>query len=537
VRSRLVELRRARCVALGALAVGLEAAFAPAFAQDATLELRGATETLADVAPPLAPPWPPSPPSPLSPPAIPATPDAASPPPVIAPPVDGRDNPNAKPKPKSTKADGAKLPALKPYPGAQRLGLRGGPPDPQATTPAPTVAAQPAPAVAAQPTPQRRKPAPDDKPFDPVGVAVGDLKLTPYVEEDGGWASNPGQTAGPHRGSAFETTEAGVSLQSDWSHSDLHGQLKGAYTDYFDAPNDDSPTSSGTLDGRYDASRDLSFDAEGRFNLSEQTLTSLGLGSGTGSTALALVSTYGATLGGAQKFGDLTLALHATLDRTTYANAGTADLASDDFNDWGLRGRVSYRLSEAVSPFVELGVDARRYDSMFDYSGYERNSDGWSAVAGATLAFTRLLTGEASFGYGARAYDDPRLPNFGAPLVDASLIWSATPLTTVTAKAQTTLADSVTAGASGVKSQTVSLDVAHELTRAVTLGATASWAGEDYVGIAQRDSTTTYGLRAEYHVSRELVLKASVSRQLYDSNLANSNYVADVFMLGLKLQR
>jgi hypothetical protein len=329
----------------------------------------------------------------------------------------------------------------------------------------------------------------------------------------------------------------GVALQSDWSRSDLHGQLKGAYTDYFDDPAANTPTANGTLDGRYDASRDLSFDAEGRFNVSEQTLTSLGLGSGTGTTAHPLVATYGATLGGAQKFGDLTLALHATLDRTTYANAGTDDLASDDFNDWGLRGRVSYRLSEAVSPFVELGADTRRYDSAIDYNGYDRNSDGWQAVAGATLAFTRQLTGEASFGYGARAYVDPRLQNFGGPVIDASLIWSATPLTTVTAKAQTTLGDSVAAGDSGVMTRSYSLDVAHELTRAFTLGATASWSGENFVGVAQRDSTTTYGLRAEYHVSRELVLKASASRQIYDSSAANSNYVADVFMLGLKLQR
>jgi hypothetical protein len=33
------------------------------------------------------------------------------------------------------------------------------------------------------------------------------------------------------------------------------------------------------------------------------------------------------------------------------------------------------------------------------------------------------------------------------------------------------------------------------------------------------------------------VLKASASRQIYDSNAPKSNYVADVFMLGLKLQR
>jgi hypothetical protein len=107
----------------------------------------------------------------------------------------------------------------------------------------------------------------------------------------------------------------------------------------------------------------------------------------------------------------------------------------------------------------------------------------------------------------------------------------------VTAKAQTTLGDSVAAGASGVLTRAYSLDVAHELTRAFMLGATASWSGETYIGVTQRDSTTTYGLRAEYHVSRELTLKASASRQIYDSNVANSNYIADVFMLGLKLQR
>ncbi len=516
MRSRPVELRRV-CCALGALAVGFGGALAPAHAQEASLGLRG--ETVADAATPLAQP------API------ATPDANVPA-TIAPPVAGApaDGANAKANANAVKTDGTKLPPLKPYPGAQRLGLRGGAADnPQAKTPPPT--------VAALPTPPRRKPKPDDKPFDPVGIWLGDLKLTPYVEEDGGWASNPDQTAGAHRGSAFETTEVGAALQSDWSRSELRGEIKGAYTDYFDDPNANTPTGSGTLDGRYDVSRDLSFDAEGRFAVSEQTLSSLGLGSGSGTTAHPLVSTLGATLGGAQKFGDLTLALHATFDRTVYQSVGGDDLASDDFDDWGLRGRVSYRLTDAVSPFVEVGADTRRYDSQVDYSGYDRNSDGWTAVAGATLAFTRQLTGEASFGYGARAYDDPRLENFGGPLLDASLAWSATPLTTVTAKAQTTLGDAVVAGASGALSRTFSLDVAHELTHAFTLGATASWTGADYVGIPQRDSTASYGLRAEYHLSRALALKASASRQIYNSTVANSNYVADVFQLGLKLQR
>ena len=209
MRSRLVELRRARWVALGALAVGLGGAFAPALAQDAELGLRGATETLADAASPLAQA------APIQ------TPDAATSAPAIAPPVDGAADANAKPSRSRPRSIATKLPPLKPYPGAQRLGLRGGPADPQAKTPAPT--------VAAQPMPQRRKAAADDKPFDPIGVRVGDLKLTPYVEEDGGWASNPDQIAGPHRGSALRDDRSGrraaIRLVAQRSARPVEGRL------------------------------------------------------------------------------------------------------------------------------------------------------------------------------------------------------------------------------------------------------------------------------------------------------------------------
>jgi len=124
-----------------------------------------------------------------------------------------------------------------------------------------------------------------------------------------------------------------------------------------------------------------------------------------------------------------------------------------------------------------------------------------------------------------------------APLIDASLIWSATPLTTLTAKAQTSLADTMTPGASGAVTRAFSLDVAHALTRSVTLGASAGYATDDYVGAALHDATASFGLRAEYHLSRDLVLKATATRQQYSSSAPNSNYIANVFMLGLRLQR
>ena len=107
----------------------------------------------------------------------------------------------------------------------------------------------------------------------------------------------------------------------------------------------------------------------------------------------------------------------------------------------------------------------------------------------------------------------------------------------MTAKAQTTLGDAVIAGASGAVTRTYSLDVAHELTRAVTLGATASWTGDDYVGVAQRDSNDD--ARAARRISHLARSGAQGERQpaALCFERPNSNYVADVFMLGLRLQR
>jgi hypothetical protein len=443
-----------------------------------------------------------------------------------------------------TKKDAAALPALQPYRGAQRLGLRGGPVDVdpaksglpgEVPTPSPTIAAIPV-------APPLRKIPIEDNPYDPLGLRLGDINLKPYLEEDGGWASNPAQISGPPKGSTFETTEVGAALQSDWSRSDLHGQLKAGYTDYFQEPVLSAPYGSGTLDGRYDVSKDLSFDAEGRFAIAQESETSLGLGS-TGSGAispLTTVTTYGATAGGAQKFGDLTLGLHGTYDRTDYQSVvlpGAGNLALDDNNDWGLLARASYRLSAAISPFVELGVDRRIYDSVSDSSGYDRDSNGETAKVGATVAFSKMLTGEASVGYGERQYQDPRLANAHAPLVNGSLAWSVTPLTTITLKAQSALADAVLAGASADVTHSYTIEVSHDLTRQITLGASAGYATDRYIGTSLADSTTTLALKAEYHLSREVVLKASASRQQYVSNSPNSNYVADVFMLGLRVQR
>jgi hypothetical protein len=445
---------------------------------------------------------------------------------AVAPPADASDEaaPDADAVPRKPKPKSDLLPKLTPYPGAQRIGLKGGP-DPVADPPGPTVAA---PSAAPRHSPRR-----EDDPFAPVGFYAGNLRLTPYVEQDVGYATNPLGVVGAARGSGFSETEVGVAMKSNWSRNELTGSAKLGYYDYFTAPGASAPYGSGLVDYRLDASRDLSFDTEGRYSLGTETNAQLGLG-GTTSQQLTLVSAYGATAGAVQKFGDLSIGLHGSVDRTQYQGG---DLDTDDSNDYGLKLRASYRLSEAVSPFAEVDGDDRVYDDKVDASGYARASNGVSGKAGLRISFSEMLTGEGSVGYGVRDYTDPRLPNVGAPLIDGSLIWSPTPLTTVTLKTATTLQDAVVGGASADIDHSYTINLDHAFTERIKLGLSAGLATDRYIGIDEHDHTYSLGLTGEYHLSRDVVLKASVAHQQFLSNLPGSSYKSDTAMIGVRLQR
>ena len=73
--------------------------------------------------------------------------------------------------------------------------------------------------------------------------------------------------------------------------------------------------------------------------------------------------------------------------------------------------------------------------------------------AGTTFEFSRLLTGEAAIGYSMRTYQDSRLTDMKGLLTSASLIWTASGLTTVTLAATSSIDETTLPGVSGVISR------------------------------------------------------------------------------------
>ena len=431
------------------------------------------------------------------------------------------------------------LPPLAPYATAAGARKRG------SLAPDPTVVAAPAPTLAAVPIIERHARARvDDAPFAPTGVDVGSLRLTPFVETGLGYDTNPNRQSAGVRGSPFAEVNAGLGVQSQWSQHSLTADLRGGYDDYFRLHEADHPNGTGKVDLRIDVLRDTQIDLEGRFLLATQT---------PGSPQIAVpgsafivnrpsVLSYGTSVGVTQHVNRLVLSLRGNVDRTQSEDGILSDgtklrLSTTDFNDYGVTARAGYELKPGLVPFVDVTVDTRKHDQHIDLYGFARDSTGVQGRFGSTYEVTRLLTGDVAVGYADRHYVDARLPDLRGPTIDGSVNYALTPLTTITLRGATTLAETTEAFASGAISRSVSLQVSHALFRNFTLTGIATYTNNDYRGQPIQENLYSATLRAEYSVSRDIVLKASYTHERLASSLIGSSYNADVFLAGVRLQR
>ena len=199
-----------------------------------------------------------------------------------------------------------------------------------------------------------------------------------------------------------------------------------------------------------------------------------------------------------------------------------------------------------VRPFVEVGVDTRKHDLQFDRNGNQRDSQALTPKVGSTFEITRKLTGEASVGYLMRQYRGPGAARLCASLAfDASLIWEATGLTTATLTATSRADESVVAGWSGALRRDVGVQVDHALRRWLIWTVKAGYGFDEYVsdpctctgGEERQDKRMSLGTALTYKFNREFSLKGEYRYEQLRSNAAGANYNANIFLVGLKLQR
>jgi len=399
--------------------------------------------------------------------------------------------------------------------------------------------------------PPRRRLKTDDDPFGAVGDYAGSFLIKSAVELRGGYDTNPGRLPVPIGDPLWVVAPEFLAV-SDWERHALVADLRGSFTGYGHslppivdgaisaAPTDiNRPDFLGHVDGRLDVTEDTRITSQLRLRVATDNPGSPNIQAGL--ARYPDYATFGTTVGIDQRFNRLDIAAGATFDRTVYQNSlltdGTISSNADRaYNQYGGVGRVSYELTPAVKPFVEVEGDSRFHDQLIDNSGYARNSNGGYARAGTSFELSRLLIGEISIGYAARDYQDPRLSQIAGFLSASSLTWTATPLTTAKFYSTTSIDEVIVPGVSGVLTHTYTFEVDHDFRRWLTAIGKFTYGTYNYQGDGRFDRT--YSLEGDvlYKLTRYLWLKGTLQWNSLNSNVVGASSTSTVLLLGVRVQ-
>ncbi|MEA2979316.1 MAG: hypothetical protein QOF09_1139, partial [Alphaproteobacteria bacterium] len=97
--------------------------------------------------------------------------------------------------------------------------------------------------------------------------------------------------------------------------------------------------------------------------------------------------------------------------------------------------------------------------------------------------------------------------------------------------------ESVVAGWSGALRRDVGVQVDHALRRWLIWTVRAGYGADEYIGSTRADTRVSLGSALTYKFNRELWLKGEYRYDQLHSNVPGVNYNANVFLVGLKLQR
>ncbi|WP_020177473.1 outer membrane beta-barrel protein [Methylopila sp. M107] len=403
-------------------------------------------------------------------------------------------------------------------------------------------------------------------PYAPIGIRAGAFLLRPTLESAVGYDTNPDRTAkrsgdstsgtggGGPKGSKYSRLRGDLDVQSDWARHALDFRGSGEIRKDFDIKDSGyEPQFNAALSGRIDVTKQTQLNGELRGSIAAarpgDPETTQGI------DGEEITRQAGVSVGAAHRFNRLSLRLDGLVDRYTVDDAklktanedGSRKVDNSDraYNQYEARLRGSYELSPRLEPFAEIAIDTRDYDrarstTVPDVGGaFKLGSDGYALRTGAKFEATRLVTGEASIGYGRQTPNDSRLKATQGLLIDGSVAWAPSALTTVRLGATSALQETTLygSGAGGVLSRNFDVSVEHRLRRNWSVTARGGFEYADYQGSTRKDKQTTLALETEYRLNRSLALTGNVQQLWLNSSLPGEDYKASIIEFGLKYRR
>lgn len=326
-------------------------------------------------------------------------------------------------------------------------------------------------------------------------------------------------------------------LESDWERHRLRVEGGAEIGRYASNDGEDYEDAWIGADGKYDISKDSNVFGGGRISREHEDRESPDDVNGTEPTTFARVQGH---VGVAHKIERTSVRVGVTSERLDFEDvARTGGVINNDDRDrtmYEAGGRVGYRASPGLEPFVQALYDLRRYDDEADDNGLDRDSAGYGLAAGFQARLAAGLGVEALAGYLHQAYDDASLDDVDALDLGLRLLWESGRGTTLNAFLDRTVEETTLDRASAALDTVAGVSVEHSLAADLLLDARAVYIDSDFEGITRQDDIYSLGAGLKYYFLPNVFLGGEYRLLVQDSSEPGQDYVDNRVLLRLGTQ-
>lgn len=365
----------------------------------------------------------------------------------------------------------------------------------------------------------------------PTGLRVGTFTIVPQLTVSGGWSTNAaGSSTGS--GNALYAISPDISATSNWSRHELTLSLRGSYSGFPGSKLRTDPSLSAASALRLDLSDTTEINTSAGITYSREDQSTAENPSGEGDV-------YGMTgsVGVTHAAGLAGLTLRGDIERTAYTLEQTGAANNRNNTLLSATARVDALTGATLQPFVEATVLRRAFDNTCNAACVKRDATGYQLRAGTTIAAGPKLAGEIGAGWRVEKLDTKRLGDLAGLVVDASLVWSPSRLTTVTAGVGTTFAPSYLPTATGSILYSGDLRLAHAFSDRLAAETGVGYQIRRYEGtnIEERTASALAGLT--FAVTRNVAVTGNYTFRAFDSSQAGANYNESRIQAGVRIRR
>lgn len=243
-----------------------------------------------------------------------------------------------------------------------------------------------------------------------------------------------------------------------------------------------------------------------------------------------------------QSIGRINVAITGNAGRnvygpTTLTGGVIQDNASQNNTFAGTGLRLGFQLTPVLEPFVSGNVTRTVYDQVSPGLGVKLDSNLYTLMAGVSARWGDRLAGSVSAGIGHERFDAGTLPDIDATLYDASLSYKPTDVLTLDAAFTTTMGAPGPSGSGTAKiDYAATANATYLVNDLLTWRGSAGWHNATYAGSGGTDTGYTFGVGADYLLSRHAKLSADYG---FEHAEVTPNPAADIHTvsLGVTLQK